>query len=690
MPFKTSLKQLFRAPVKLIVYFLIAALAAALLCVGLNLEANAQRNVAAAEACFTTVAIPEVWGNMNAAGTLQQGFTQEDYAPYLDDPLSLPPEMIFRGYVPALIPETEYDLTSIREASGVEGIDVRGRFGARVNGGNNLLYGLDPNCYPCAEDVIVFAVNAPETLTVPTVAGRLGVIEGTVIPLTVEFSANPLFRYGDTLALINQIDADMLLDEAGMPQAFALGTEAGDGSFYLEPGKRYIATITDLSTPVKMNSDGTVASVEAVSQAYLYTDLYHNPHYYPYEASTQRQNSTLIYTRNVLGSLPIAPYEEGFLETEAGAFYREVIEAVQINARSLSAVATNDLACMRAFHSGKVYISSGRVFTQDEYADGAKVCIVSAVMAELNGWQLGDALSLSFYECGAERYNDDPAPPNQALEWPYSSYTQDAQGFFDEGEYTIVGLFDGKVEKGQWKEYGSGNDKLHAVNVLLPANSVSNAPAPVISKYSASIRIKNDEATDFMAEMAASGLMDSRENEYGSYELRLTVYDQGYSLVGPGLRQLSRVSRLTLTLALAAAGLAVAVLAVVHALRGRREVAAMRSLGTKHAQVMVISLAGVALVCLLGACVGAYAGHAISCDVTARVVESAKEDAADTTFTAMMGEGEAKEFEFLLESDPALALVSGGAVAFAFLLCAGLLLAPEFRNSPMLLLGAKE
>ena len=29
---------------------------------------------------------------MNAAGTLQQGFTQEDYAPYLDDPYPCRPK----------------------------------------------------------------------------------------------------------------------------------------------------------------------------------------------------------------------------------------------------------------------------------------------------------------------------------------------------------------------------------------------------------------------------------------------------------------------------------------------------------------------------------------------------------------------------------------------------------------------
>ena len=190
-----------------------------------------------------------------------------------------------------------------------------------------------------------------------------------------------------------------------------------------------------------------------------------------------------------------------------------------------------------------------------------------------------------------------------------------------------------------------------------------------------------------MAEMAASGLM---EEQQGGYELGLTVYDQGYSLVAPGLNQLSRVSRLTLLLSAAAAGLAVLVLAVIHVLRMRREIAAMRSLGTKKRQIMAIALSGVLLVCLIGAAVGACAGHVLSAEVTERVLASAEEDAADTTFTAMMGEETAKEFTFALESEPRLALAAGGAVVAVFAVFAALLLAAELQKPPMAQLGVKE
>ena len=70
MLFRTSLKQTLRTPVKLIAYFLVAVLVAVLLCVGLNMKRSAQANLAAAEDCFTTIAVPEVWGMLNKSGTL--------------------------------------------------------------------------------------------------------------------------------------------------------------------------------------------------------------------------------------------------------------------------------------------------------------------------------------------------------------------------------------------------------------------------------------------------------------------------------------------------------------------------------------------------------------------------------------------------------------------------------------------
>ena len=704
MLFRTSLKQTLRTPVKLVAYFLITALVAAFLCVGLNLYQKSEENIAAAEDCFTTIAVPEAYAEMTRGGTLMREFTEEDYAPFLltDEQIanmglpagtkaygSFPPELQPAGYTVAYPTETELEFEKLEEPDGIMQAELGGRFGAMVKNGLSFgTHGRDAlELMPSTNDVIIFTLNGTGTVTAPNYYSDPDAPYESyqrALDVTVHEWANPLLEYGDTLVIINKIspDAFKLAELYGGTVDFPLGTEANDGSFSLEAGKQYIMMLS--SSMPRTTGNKLSGTVDAAVGP---TDYYAERFYYYDEDSSKQCDAAAGVQRNAV--CLVEEYAEGFFATEKGRFFQEAITAIKINVNSLTAITTNDLSAMRPFHSGKVYIPEGRAFTEAEYANGEKVCLVSAAMAELNGWKTGDTLPLSFYRCDPMRYCDEPQ--DITSEWKYSTYNMpDSSGFFDEGEFTIVGMFDGRVEKSQRKQYNSTTDKLHMVNVIIPEASVQNAPEPRIYKYTSSIRLENSKAIDFITAMQASGLMDSAEGEYGSYELRLTVYDQGYSLVAPGLNQLSRVSRLTLLLSAAAAGLAVLVLAVIHVLRMRREIAAMRSLGTKKRQIMAIALSGVLLVCLLGAAVGACAGHVLSAEVTERVLASAEEDAADTTFTAMMGEETAKEFTFALESEPRLALAAGGAVVAVFAVFAALLLAAELQKPPMVQLGVKE
>lgn len=660
MLFRTSLKQTLRTPVKLIAYFLVTAFVTAFLCVGLNLRTHSKANIAAADAAFTTIAIPEFQAHLDYEGKLCQEITSPLYEAY--------------GSCPA----PEYDLSPIRNAPGVEQIDVRGRFGARVNGAEPLQrYRSTFMEAGFVDDVITFTVNTEEPITIHPLSPAMASITVLSSAAGVEPEA-----FMNPLELTSGIRSHMLQDmpfpgQAAQPSPpFEMGTEEGDGSFYLEPGKKYIASC-ELSCNLRMTQQNTVSEAH-VSAVRIGTDAYHRGAQIRFYGDSGEK-----WTRD--GSdwfqpyLPIAPYEEGFFETERGAFFQEVIDANEITANSLNAIATNDFAAMRPFHSAGVHIAQGRAFTEEEYTAGAKVCLVGDYIAELNGWQLGDTLSLSFYE----------------TEYVYGRFRETAafrsptKDFFDEGEYTIIGMYSGNVathDLNDRRNYMPG-EAIDMCDVIFPTNSVANAPAAVPSRDTTSIRLKNSEAQAFMAEMAVSGLM---EEQPGGYELGLTVYDQGYSHVAPGLNQLSRVSRLTLLLSAGAAGAAVLALALLHVLRMRREIAAMRSLGTKKGQIVVLSLAGILLVCLLGACAGAYAGHMVSAEVAGRVLAGAEEAAVDTTFTAMMGEETAKEFTFTLESDPKLAVAAGGAAVVAFTLLALLLLAAELRRPPMCLLAEKE
>ncbi len=111
-----SLKQLFRTPLKLVLYFVLPALVAAFLCLGLNLYQYASDNLDAVYNAFEIVAVPDFTANINSQGALCDDMTAEDYVGFFS------------------CEAENYDLTPLTQLEGVTGYDVRNQFGAYVSG----------------------------------------------------------------------------------------------------------------------------------------------------------------------------------------------------------------------------------------------------------------------------------------------------------------------------------------------------------------------------------------------------------------------------------------------------------------------------------------------------------------------------------------------------------------------------
>lgn len=657
MSFRSSVKQALRAPVKLICFLLICALSAALLCIGLNLNENAKKNIAATDAAFVTIAVPKLFAHVDRNGNLVDDINNFDYAGYIE------------------CASRDYDLSLIENSSAVENIDVRGRFGAKVNTDNYLNYGDQLENAPTS-DIIVFKVGGEEKIAINPYAPSVSV------PVTVEYSASGFDNFASVIKIGNNINIYNYVDvntnengeiiQTGRIDDFEIGTENKDGSFYLEPGKTYIASVTTLCSQER-DANGTSISPVEVVEIIVNDDIYHQPAYYTYEDRAWIETISL----NALDYFPIAVYSSDFFNTEYGTYFQEAIDAYIATANSLTAITTSDTDSMLPFHSGGVYVSDGRKISEDEYSAGAKVCLVSDYMAECNGWSVGDKLSLSFYE----------AKYNFTMQYSQSKFAAPTTDYFDEGEYEIVGIFSGNVRVSQNISGYSMGEGLYAKDVIIPTSSVTGAPAPEISSYSTSVRLINNKAEDFLTELAQSGLT---EEQSGGYQLEVTVYDQGYSAFAPGIKQLSSIGRTMLILSLAVAALSAILLAVIHFLQKRREIAFMRSLGVKRGQVVVIVAIGLALVCLIGAAIGAAAGSAFSAKVTEAVLQTEPAEETDGAFSTAQGEGEYKDFEYILDSNPVYAAVSTVSVSIVFLIIIVLLTLNEYRKSPMLLLGEKE
>lgn len=659
MALKISLKQIFRAPVKLICYFLVLAFAAALLCIGLNLNKNAQANIAAADEAFTTVAVPSFYAHIENNGKLCENVNDVDYIGYKKWAAE------------------NYEFQPILDNAAVKEIDTRGAYGAMVNDGTPLERG---NYLRGAQmyDVVIFTVEGEKSFTVSPYLFE-------TIPVKVEFSAvgNSPESYRSELMISNDINFYNYIkvkEVNGIPQEyydypeFEVGAESNDGSILFEPGKKYIAFV-EYNYTVLYAPNGEPMSEPEVIGAMIYdTDMYHDGLGYYY-------SSNVGWTRHIKRQCPehmaIAEYNDDFFNTPRGEFYKEVIDAYAITAASLTAITTNNAQAMPAFHSGGVHIGAGRMISAEEYAAGAKVCLVSSFYAEQNGWNVGDKLKLSLYNAD---YSYDELP-TQLL------YNANSVGFFDEGEYEIIGIYEGNVLDPDERTAYSYGEALRSEYVLIPKNSAPNAPQAALCEYNTTIVLQNALAQEFVADMEAAGLL--AENP-GGYQLEFAIDDQNYSHFAPGLEQLSSVSGLTLILSVAVAGVTAVLLAVVHGLQKRREMAAMRSLGAKRAQAIAIAAAGIIILCVVAAAVGAFAGGILSERVTELALQNDAALADEEDETAITQAAKDAVFTFIVEQDASLAAISAASIAAIFALAVLLFAYLGYNRPPMLLLGEKE
>ena len=311
-------------------------------------------------------------------------------------------------------------------------------------------------------------------------------------------------------------------------------------------------------------------------------------------------------------------------------------------------------------------------------------------------WKLGDTIEFSFYESLysfngrttgqlSSYYPQVFVPMQELLKGQDTDFPLDH--FFDNGTYTIVGLYTGNVNRFD-DDWFSVNEGMNFQTVLFPSTSIANQPDPKISQYSTTIRLEPLMIHQFLSAAQASGLMDVQRD---GYQLGLTVDDHGLSNMTAGLESLAQISKLTLMLACITAGLSVIVLAVLQMLQNRKQVAAMRSMGVRRGQTVACMLAGVLLVCFVGAALGALAGQVLSERVAENILASAQQDTLDSTFSAMLAATEGEDaYQAQVESDPQMTVLSAGAVFLALLAVSSALMAAEAAKPPLLMLGVKE
>ena len=291
---------------------------------------------------------------------------------------------------------------------------------------------------------------------------------------------------------------------------------------------------------------------------------------------------TVDYTQYNLPSIQELP--DGVTAQEvidSTSSWRMAMESIQTNNHSVPVLAVDSVEGMLEFASGRTQITQGRSISQEEYRDGAAVCLISETLARENGLNVGDSLPLSLYE-------DDPGLPPIYARFqescnPRASVFVTQEGFRQETEYTIIGLYR------QSSEWVTTPTSFTPNSVFVPEKSVTCRTVTGSCGVWSSLVLQNGTIDQMEARLAENGLGGT-----------VTYYDQGYSDIVESLDGYTRVSRTMLCVGLALWAVVLAAYCVLLPMQEGKTALRMWTLGAKRRDIAGQIWIPSALVALVG------------------------------------------------------------------------------------------
>ena len=280
---------------------------------------------------------------------------------------------------------------------------------------------------------------------------------------------------------------------------------------------------------------------------------------------------TVDYTQYNLPSIQELP--DGVTAQEvidSTSSWRMAMESIQTNNHSVPVLAVDSVEGMLEFASGRTQITQGRSISQEEYHDGAAVCLISETLARESGLDVGDTLPLSLYE-----KEKNLMPTTVGDSDPTASYYLPQRGFQQETEYTIVGLYR------QSNEWSQGVASFTPNTVLVPRKSVTCA----VETGETGLGVSSGCLWETM--VLQNGTIDQMEARLAENDLggTVTYYDQGYSDIVESLDGYTRVSRTVLCVCLALWAVVLAAYCVLLPTQEGKTALRMWTLGAKRRDI---------------------------------------------------------------------------------------------------------
>lgn len=365
----------------------------------------------------------------------------------------------------------------------------------------------------------------------------------------------------------------------------------------LQVGRRYVLLGTYDPLPHGMIQETYGIHIEAM-HPWFYSQCGY--------ANIDSLNGQPVYveSENKEGPIYGAPYIktiEGtlndFLADPKNADFVQAIDRMDRQHRSLVVLGTENVDALHSFVTNGASVSEGRVFTQEEYDSGARVCMLSETVAKASGIEVGDIISMEQYLCAntSDNYNlnnslDDTAfdgKLNNPLISVFSVHTE----YGPAEEFTVVGLYRISAEwadnsyaftpntilipkaaqmEGAYGDYSEAY-KTYSVTDANGVESTYTDTAICEGTFGIyfSIKLKNGKVSEFEDLMAAD------ERFRGEF---LTI-DQGFGKVMETLDQVGASTMKLMGMCLAGWALLMMLYLLLYQGSQRKNIGIMRSLG---------------------------------------------------------------------------------------------------------------
>ena len=298
--------------------------------------------------------------------------------------------------------------------------------------------------------------------------------------------------------------------------------------------------------------------------------------------------------------------------------YRAAWEKQQ---RSLPVVGTERLESVYSFLTNRASIKEGRSFTQEEYASGARVLILSEKMAARQKLKVGDKLTLQQYN---PLYGD-PGGVGRASVRFYPGYSKNNptvdmlrlnQSYGQEEEFTLVGIYSLSGEWG-WGTYDFTPNTVFMPRRAQIAGAIGEIPPAEeaqedIYGIELSIELKNGRVNDFMLKMDKS-----------PYAGQFYAFDQGYEEVQKGINSMAESMQRLFLLSCAAFVLFLLLYLLMFQGAEKKTLGTLRSLGNSPARTGVYLFGGGFIIAAGGILIGILTGSLIMNRVQDKILADA-------------------------------------------------------------------